>query len=159
MSWTKRQIVEQAYGELALAGYVFDITPEEVQAALVKLDAMMAARFEGLPYAFGLNPDNTDPDQDSGLPLTAMEAVYMHLAITIAAGKGKSLARSTLAIARAAYNSVMSMVAHDQVRQQQLRQGVPLGAGNKNRCNPFTPAPDLSPLQVDSNDALDFLGD
>ena len=33
MSWTKRQIVEQALEELGLASYVFDMQPEQVESA------------------------------------------------------------------------------------------------------------------------------
>ena len=59
MSWTKREIVEEAYGELALAGYVFDLDPEEEQAALRKLDTMMAvwdARGVRLGYPLASSP-------------------------------------------------------------------------------------------------------
>ena len=42
MGWTKRQYIEQAFEEVGLAAYVFDLTPEQLQSALRKLDAMMA---------------------------------------------------------------------------------------------------------------------
>ena len=43
MSWTKRQFVEQALEELGLASYEFDLQPEQMNSALIKLDAMIAA--------------------------------------------------------------------------------------------------------------------
>ena len=42
MGWTKRQFIEQAFEEIGLAAYVFDLTPEQLQSALRRLDAMMA---------------------------------------------------------------------------------------------------------------------
>ena len=40
MGWTKRQFVTQAFEEIGLASYVFDLTPEQLQSALRRLDAM-----------------------------------------------------------------------------------------------------------------------
>lgn len=157
MAWTKRQLIDAAYGELAMAGYAFDRAPEEDQAALVKLDAMMASADIDIGYAFGLSQDDTDLDQDSGLQLVDTEAVYMGLAVRLAASKGKTLQRSTITAARAAWDGLLSRDAHRQVKQQQLRAGVPRGAGSKNLEHPFTPQPDTSPLQG-SEDELQFLG-
>ena len=42
MSWTKRQIVEQALEELGLASYVFDMQPEQVESAKVIIERMEA---------------------------------------------------------------------------------------------------------------------
>ena len=42
MGWTKREYIEQAFEEIGLASYVFDLTPEQLQSALRKLDAMLA---------------------------------------------------------------------------------------------------------------------
>ena len=164
MGWTKRQIVEQAFGELALASYDFDLSPEEMQAALVKLDTMMATwGSQGIQigYALGITPDDTDPDQDSGLPLEAVESVYMGLAVRIAASKGKALPTSTKATARDAYDALMARAASNAVQQQQFAQGTPTGAGRKtwrsfNR--PFTPTPNTDPLQNSDDGGLDFTG-
>jgi tail accessory factor len=162
VSWTKRQLVEAAFGELALADYDFDISPEETQAALVKLDVMMAtwaAQDVNVGYAFGLSPDDTDLDQDSGLPLVAVGAVYLKLAIDIAASKGKAVAGTTKAGAKAAYDALLSYVAQQQVRQQQLPITMPRGAGNKPwRAvdQPFSPRPDTAPLQIAEDGGLEF---
>src|SRR5689334_941421 len=118
MSWTKRQIVEQAFNELALAGYVFRLRPEELEAALRMLDTMMAedaAQDVTVGYAFGLTPDSSDLDQDSGLPLFAVSATYLKLAIRLAASKGKSLLPSTIAGANRARTAMLAHVARGQV--------------------------------------------
>ena len=42
MGWTKQQLVEQAFEEIGMANYVFDLQVEQLQSAMYQLDAMMA---------------------------------------------------------------------------------------------------------------------
>lgn len=164
MGWTKRQLIEDAFGELALAGYVFDLSPEELQAALRRLDTMMATwGSQGLQlgHAASATPDGSDLDQDSGIPLEAVEAVYMGLAVRLAASKGKALASSTLRTAKAAFDALMSRAASADVQEQQLASGTPRGAGRKpwrTIHRPFVPTPDVSPLQGSTDGGLTFTG-
>lgn len=151
MSQTKLQLVDGAYAELAIAGYDFDITPEEYQWALGRLDGLMAT-WAGqqitLPFAFGAGLD-----ADSGLPLTAEEAVVLNLACRLAAGKGKTLASSTKAAAKQAFDAMLIGIAHQQVQPVQYRTGTPSGQGNRANWGlgrrPFLPPPDTDPLQND----------
>ena len=39
--WTKREFITQAFEEIGLAAYVFDLTPEQLNSALRRLDAMV----------------------------------------------------------------------------------------------------------------------
>lgn len=163
MSWTKRQLVEQAYGELALAGYVFDLEPEEILFGVVTLDTLMAqwdALSIRLGYRLGLSPTDTDPDDESGLALRNVGAAYLNLAVALAASKGKTLAASTLKRAKDAYDVLVADVAREQVQQVQLPHGTPRGAGNRRYSRqPFLPAADTSPLQQSPDSGnLDFLG-
>ncbi|MCA3151814.1 MAG: hypothetical protein ING77_11610 [Rhodocyclaceae bacterium] len=152
MAWTKRQIVEQAFEELALAGYVFDLTPEELQSGLRRLDTMMAT-WEGkgvrVGYPIPSNPDESDLDQSSGLPDKAVEAVYLNLAIRLAASFGKVLGPDTKRSAREGYDTLLWAAA--QPIEQQQPDTLARGAGNKPwRTNnqPFFPRPDDSPLGI-----------
>lgn len=158
--WTKRQIVMEAYGELALAGYEFDITPEEVQTALRRLDTMMAS-WEGLGiqvgYAFPASPDDSDPDTPSGLPDKAVETVYLNLAARLAAGAGKALSPDTKRNAQTGYAVLLSAAA--KPRQQQLPSTLPIGAGNRPwrvLGSPFFPQPSKDPLPVDCAGDMDI---
>ena len=164
MAWTKRQLVEQAFDELALAAYVYDLTPEELQSALRRMDGMIAvwsAAGLTLPYALASSPDEASLDTDSGLPMIANEAVYLGLAVRTAASKGKVLSPSTKAAARGAYEALVSYVARQQAQEQQMPAGTPRGAGRKpwrNVTQPFLPQPDGSPLQLAGDGGLDFSG-
>lgn len=161
MTWTKRQLVDEAFAELALAGYTFDITPEEQQTALRRLDTMMAT-WEGrgvrVGYAFPSSPDTSDLDTDSGLPDRAVETVYLHLAIRIATGFGKMLPSATRKAASEGYEALLWAGAQPQ--QQQLPNTMPRGAGNKpwrTVNQPFFPTPSDDPLQVGRGGDLDIL--
>lgn len=150
--WTKRQLVSKAHGEIALAGYEFDITAEEQNDALERLDAMLGT-WEGkqirLGYRFPATPEDSDLDDVSGLPDMANEAVYLNLAIRLAPSFGKQLSNSTLAAAKDAYDTLLVTAAFPT--QQQMPNTMPRGAGNKpwrTANTPFFPRPDTNPLQV-----------
>lgn len=164
MGWTKRQVIEDMYGELALAGYDFDLSPEEMQAALRRMDAMLATWSSmgiNIGYAFGLTPTDSDLDQDAGIPLTAVEAVVLNGAARIAGSKGKTMPRTTLFNAKAAYDALVSVVAKAEAEEQQLDRAVPRGAGNKafrRFSRPFMPLPDEGPLTLAADGGLTFNG-
>ena len=152
MGWTKRELVTEAFGELALAGYEFDITPEEQQTALRRLDTMMAtweARGVRVGYAFPACPDDSDLDTDSGLPDAAVETTYLHLAIRLAASYGKQVSMDTKRSAREGFEQLLWRAA--QPIEQQQPSTMPRGAGNRlwrNSQRPFFPTPDDSPLGI-----------
>jgi len=159
MSWTKRQLCEEAFAELALAGYSFDLQPEEMQRALRRLDSMMAtwdAKGIRVGYRLPASPDASDPDEDSGLPDTAAETVYLHLALRLAPGEGKQISQDTRRAARDGYEALLFEAARP--RQQQFPHTMPLGAGNKPGLTgrTFMPAPDTNPLQVADGGSLDL---
>ena len=162
--WTRRQLIAEAFAELALAGYVYDISPEEEQAAARRLDTLMGTWLaQGVQVGFAFAADSTgaDLDTDSGLDLMAVEAVYMALALRIAAGKGKALAPSSKATAKAAYDSLISRLATQQAQQTQLRSGVPKGAGSRPRLvpnQPFLTNPNTTPIQNASDGGLTLTG-
>lgn len=164
MGWTKRQLIEDAFGELALAGYDFDLSPEEMQAGLRRLDTMLATWASAgvnIGYAFGLTPTDSDLDQDAGIPLQAVEAVYLNLAARIAGSKGKTMPRTTLFNAKGAYDALVSVIARGAIEEQQLDNTVPRGAGNKpyrRYFGPFVPPPDEGPLTASSDGGLTFNG-
>lgn len=163
MGWTKRQLISQAFDEIGLAGYVFDLSPDQLNSALLKLDSMMAqwtAKNIRLGYPLATSPQNSDIDTDTAVPLEAVEAVYTNLAMRIAASFGKTVSMETKQYAKISYDTLLSAAAFP--RQQQMPGTMPAGAGNKpwrDRENPFLRQPDDNPLAVEGNGQLDFVGD
>jgi hypothetical protein len=63
VSWTKREIVQNAFEEVGLASYAFDLQPEQFQAGLRRLDNMMAtwnSRGLRIGYPLADNPGDSD---------------------------------------------------------------------------------------------------
>lgn len=132
--WTKRLLINMAFDDLALAGYVFDLTPEEINACLLRLDSMMATwETMGIRvgYLMSEDPSNADPDQNSGIPDWANEAVYKNLAIRQASSFGKAVPMSLLAPAKQAYDGMVGLIAAYNTPQMQYRGNLPCGAGWK----------------------------
>lgn len=160
MEWTKGQLVDRAFGQLALAGFVFDLTPDERSSALGSLEAMLAT-WEGkgiaLGYSFSDSPNASDFNASSGLPPRAVETVYCSLAIRIADMFGKQVQLQTRLIAREGYDTLLWKAA--QPIEQQFPNRLPRGAGNKpwrRTDRPFMPDPDTSPLANADNGGLDI---
>jgi hypothetical protein len=132
MSWTKRQYVEKAFEEIGYASYAFDLQPEQLQAALRRLDSMMAvwnSKSIKLGYPLPDSPSGSDLDQDTHVPDRANEAVYTNLAVRIASLVGKVVPQETKSIAKSAYTALLAQAATP--REIQLPRTMPAGAGNK----------------------------
>lgn len=159
MGWTKRQLIDDAYGELTLAGYVFDRRPEEDERAVRKLDTMMAwwdYRGVRLGYALASGPDTTSLDTQSGLPLYAIKPVVQNLAVELAPGEGKTVPQMLRTAAAEGYSLLMVQAA--EPIEQQMPTRMPSGAGNKSTpSRPFMPTPDTSPIRIGEGGDLDFL--
>ena len=155
MGWSKRQIIEEAYAELALAGYTFDRTPAEDLRAVRRLDAMLAFWDKrGISLGYALS-DEPDLELDSGIPLHALEPVFLNLAVRLAPGEGKSAMAATVARAAEGYQMLMTDAA--QPIRQQMPAMLPRGAGYKAPNSPFTPAPVFPPIEVGDGGDLEFL--
>lgn len=160
MGWSKRQIIEQAFAEIGLAAYVYDLQPEQVEDALRRLDTMMAT-WNGkgirLGYPIPSSPGNSDPDQQCGVPDDAIEAMTLNLATRIAPAYGKVVMPETKASASMAYKALVMRSALPKEMQIDS-MAIPAGAGNKQwRFNqdPFLPQ-QVDPLTVGPDSELDF---
>ena len=160
MAYTKRDIVEQAFEEIGLASYVFDLQPQQLDSALRRLDAMMAtwnAKGIRLGYPLPSSPADSDLDQEIGAPDSAIEAMYLNLAIRISGGFGKTVSPDTRNAARRAYNEIVANSAMP-IEMQIGNETIPSGAGNKGwryYNDPFLRAPQ-DPLTVGPDGILDL---
>jgi len=157
MSWTKRQFVAQAFEEIGLANYVFDIQPEQEMSALRRLDAMVQGWEQlgvRIGYAASSTADGADLDQDSGVPETANEAVYTNLAVRIASTVGKVPSLELKSLAQRGIDSLMARAA---VPRQRRLDRMPAGAGNKSPFHQvFIATPSDSPLRQSGDGALEI---
>lgn len=158
MSWTKRQLVLQAFEEIGYAYYAYDLQPEQLQAGLRRLEAMMGTwngRGIRLGYPLSTDPDVAELDTDSNVPSSANEAVYSNLALAIAPIVGKTASAETKKTARSAYLEVLSRFTKPQ--EQQMPSTMPSGAGNKpwRQDTPFLEPP-VDPLLAGEDGPIEF---
>ena len=128
---TRRDIIYQAYGELGLAEYNFDISPEEMATARRRLDSMMAQweTIVSIGYYMPSNPDDSDVDDETNLPQGVIDAVALNLAMRLAPGLGKTPSSITMSEARIGKNYVLAQFA--VIPQKQYSGNLPVGSGNK----------------------------
>lgn len=156
MSWTKRQFIEQAFEEIGLAAYVFDLSADQFQSAMRRLDAMMAywnSRGIRLGYPIPGSPQDGDIDADTGVPDAANLAIYANLAIQLAPSFGKAIPIEEKVIAKMAYDSLLARAAMPM--EMQLPGTMPLGAGHKSLDQPFV-TPPIDPLLAGPDGELSF---
>jgi hypothetical protein len=152
MGYTKRQFIEAAFEEIGLAAYTFDLQPEQIESALRRLDAMMATwdnKGLKLSYPIPYNPENSNLDDVTDVPVFANEAIILALAVRIAPSYGKQVSPDTKAAAKSAYDALMSLAAYP--REKQLPQSMPAGAGYKNWDQVFLEVPNTDPIQNTNN--------
>lgn len=116
---SKREIIKEAYAELGKASYEFDLNPEDLQAALRKLDTMMASwNGMGVRIGYAGGQGSGDIDVSSELPGWADDAIISNLAIRLAPGLGKIPSPETKAAAASGFNTIMLRVAAPAVRSK-----------------------------------------
>jgi hypothetical protein len=160
MGWTKRQFITQAFEEIGLAAYVFDLTPEQLQSALRRMDAMVAGwNSNGIRIGYPLpsSPQDSDIDVDTGVPDFANEAIYLGLAVRLAPSFGKTVAPETKAFADMAYSNMANQVM-PPIPERQMPNTLPRGAGTKpwrNTTTPFCNTP-TDPVLAGTDGPIDF---
>lgn len=140
--WTKGELIAHAFGEIGLSDDAFNVAPEDRARALRSLDSMMAtwnARGFRLGYALLSSAGESDVGQDSGLPDTAHEAVYLNLSLRLAPSFGKMVSQDMKQSAKAAYDAMILPFAFPPA---QAARSLPVGAGNRHvRPGAFFPDP------------------
>jgi hypothetical protein len=139
MSYSKRQLVLAALGEIGMSSSLFDLSADQIEEALGRLDAMVAewnGRGVRLGYLIPGDPKGSVLGADSGIPDWAYDAVITNLAIRLAPSYGKAVSLETKATARQGWNTVLARsVAPVEMRLDAL----PAGAGNKGETFTETP--------------------
>ncbi len=138
MSWTKKQIIEQAFAEIGIASYTFDTTADERENSLRILDTMMAQWttrgivFDPI-YPATVNPGEGDIDDETNAPNDAVSAMYTNLALRVAPGFGKTPSNKTVKDAASGYSLLAQAIPIPTIQMV----GMIAGAGRKTPIYPF----------------------
>lgn len=135
MSWTKKELVESAYGSIGLTKFAFSLTPEMLAEGLKMLDAMMAAWAAQKAIRIGYNGATdqgaSNLDDESGIPDHAYEAVYLSLGARIGGTIGKSLPPDQAILKTQALDGLISYCQSNNIPEMQRIATMPRGSGNK----------------------------
>lgn len=158
MSWNKRQFIEAAFEEVGYAAYTYDLQPEQLEAAMRRMDAMLAtwnAKGIRIGYPLPASPEDSDLDTETNVPDAANEAIYTNLAIRIAPTIGKTVSTETKRAAKVGYNALLAIATKPD--EMQLPSNMPAGAGNKKDQfdRPFLESPD-NPIAAGDDAVFDF---
>lgn len=158
MGWTKRQFVEQAFAEIGMVPYVFDLSPAQLQNALIRLDVMMAMwNADGIRLSYPLpsSPLDSDLDEETTVPDASYAAIYSNLAIMLAPTYGKAVSPETKKLAKTTYDLLISRASMPM--EMQMPASMPAGAGHKSwqSNEPFL-SPPTDPLLVGQDGPLEF---
>lgn len=148
---TKNDIINLAFEELGFAGYVFDLSAEQQQSALSRLDMMMAQwSTKGIRVGYN-GGDDTSPATPLGVTDLAHGAMYLNLAVLLGPMLGKQVSPETKIAAKQAYDALLSRAAMPMpIQLQQL----PAGAGHKRVI--FT-TPPTDRLEAGPDAELEFI--
>lgn len=132
-STTKRQLVEQMFTECALNGWEYDLTPDEKDVALNRLDALMwelRGRDIDVNYNFPAGIGQGDLDDELGCPDQAFFGLALLGAERLCPTMGKTMSKESRIALTAAMKAVHSAAAQ-LVPMRRLAPGTAIGSGNK----------------------------
>lgn len=157
MSYTKGQLVSAALNEIGIAGYEFDLIPEQIAEGVNRLDSMMASwSARGIILSYPLNSEayGSRSEDDSMIPDSSIEAVVTNLALRLASSYGKQTSNELRSTAKSSLNDLFSKSNKIVERPLPLRT---IGAGYKNYERPFLPEHNLEAMK-DVDDSFDPSG-
>lgn len=149
---TKRFILDQAFDEIGLAGYVFNLSGSDLMSAIYKLDAMVAS-WESLStsigWVFSANPLDADPDQQITVPDAALQPLIANLAVRLAPAFGKQVSIETKSAAIMGLNALRTRFV--SIPDKVYPDNLPIGTGNRlPLANNFYPV--TNPLEVNGGE-------
>lgn len=150
---TKRSLIEQAAGEFGI-GSGFDLSPEELQDGLTRLDRI-AAQWDGQRISVGYDM-GAGIEGEAGIPDTAEQAFALELAVRWAPAFGKVVSPDTRVAARQAWSALYGSM---RLRPQMARNpALPVGAGNRGGVLGPQYFPEQDPGEVEglNDDATEF---
>lgn len=131
MSYTKRQFVNEAFEEIGIAAYTFDLEPEQLQSALRRLDRMVSSwNALGLRFSYPIpsSPEDSDLDDETDVPDAVNEAIVTGLAIRLCPVFGKAPSPATIKSARDSYRAMVVKLSETQELEV---SNLPKGQGHK----------------------------
>jgi len=127
---TKRELAEDAFGEIGFANYAFDLPPGALERAVRRMDSILAEwSGQGIHIGYPLT-SKPDPDDECDIPDISRRAIILNTAMEIGPGHGKSLSAKQIGEAKKSYKKLLVWAAGNPLERD--TSYLPAGAGNKN---------------------------
>jgi hypothetical protein len=136
VSYTKGDFVKAALAEIGIANYAFDLTTDQLDQALARLDVMMGewnGRGIRLGYPIASDLKAIESNAESNVPDWASEAVITNLAIRLAPAYGKTVSVDTRTTAVRGMNTLFARA----VKPKPARLGPMLAGAGAKQTQPF----------------------
>lgn len=131
---TKRELINQAFEEIGLGTYAYNMRAEDYQSALKRLNALLAEW--GATGAITGGDETGNLDADSDVPLNAERGVICALACDVAPSFGKQPMPQTVSNAR--QGRILMIRTNTVIPTKEVNHAsVPAGAGYKTPRAPF----------------------
>lgn len=101
----KLDIINMAFDELGLSGYIYDLEPEQLELANKKIGAMVASWSLGSAHTQW--PITTPYTDETDIANNIIEAVYLNAAIRLAPSLGKVAMPDTKIAAKKALEAII----------------------------------------------------
>lgn len=134
MAYTKLNIINAAFAEIGISGSNFELTAEQYDEALFRLNMLVAEVCDlmgvDIPYS-----QSGNLTEEMALPIYAVSALYKNLAISLASSYGRDVNITTMASAKRAID--LMLLKSSIPKSRPMPRYLPRGAGAKNYSNPF----------------------
>jgi hypothetical protein len=129
---TKGELVNAAYEEIGLAGYVFDLQPEEIQTGVRRLERymlMLDGRGIRISYNAAASASSATANDPLGIPQWTEDCIIPLFALRLAPTIGKQVHPDTRMAARRGLNALL--VGTYNIPSMQMPRHMPIGSGNR----------------------------
>lgn len=133
MSLTKRDIIQAAFVEIGLGSRIYTATPEDLQDALLRLNALLAewsTRGAAGSFVLGIGADEDDLDEDASIPANGVRGVICGLAVDIAPSYGRQVSADTRKAAELGKRALRNQSIEVPTKALDYT-AIPAGAGHK----------------------------
>jgi len=149
---TKRDLIDEAYELMGLGSYEFDLSPEQINLALRRLN-QLCGEWDSIGVRIAFNSSG-DLNDDSGISIESQYAVTSELSIRLMPTFGKMPSPALSISAKRAYLALLN--ASSQIDEYTYPSTMPFGRGNRRSTRDNQYFTETDPLQSGPDGELNF---
>lgn len=150
----KIDLITSMYAMLRISGITVQPTPQHLQAALFRMEDMMAELEDNYGVCIGYNFEEApDANTESGVKRSANQMIASNLAIRLMPDFNKMVPQNLITQASQSISAIISVVAKEKLRQVQAPSRMAVGSGHKfrQRYQRYETPENLAPNECSTN--------